>query len=434
MDNKQIVEKAFTSSDLLSGGYLNPTQQGQFIVLVKKFSKLLSMVRFIPMSRPKQTIDKMHISEPISESAAENSNLNDTGAAQFNQIDLVAKKVRSSWRITTETLQANIEQGSFEDTLMEAMTERIATDMELLAIQGDDSLTGVDPMERLLKRLDGWDVLTAGSHIVDADGDAVSKNLFAGMLRAMPKQFKQDPNLRWLVSDTIANDWMNLLSERGTAVGDAALGGQGLNPFGHPLVTVPLIPDDQAISIVAATAAQVAGIRAGPFDIVTGTNDQTKVDNNAGSGPVEVTLTAGVHETVEIARQINVAIIAGGITDIVASDNGDGQLLYVCTTTGTTSKVIIAAGTNDANTTLGLTVATTTGSDAGTGGDVLEGSFILLTNPLNLIFAMLAGTRIFSEFNKEYDRIDTVVYNQVDVDVENIDAVVKAINVRREAL
>lgn len=431
MDNKKIIEKAFESSDLLSGGYLNPTQQGQFIVLVKKFSKLLSMVRFIPMSRPKQTIDKMHISEPISESAAENSLLNDTGAAQFNQIDLVAKKVRSSWQITTETLQANIEQGSFEDTLMEAMTERIATDMELLAIQGDDSLVGVDPMERLLKRLDGWDVLTAGSHIVDADGDAVSKNLFAGMLRAMPKQFKQDPNLRWLVSDTIANDWMNLLSERGTAVGDAALGGQGLNPFGRPLVTVPLIPDDQAIAIVAATPAQVAGIRAGPFDIVTGTNDALSL-TSALAGPIVTTITEGVHETVEIARQVNVALVAGGITDIVASDNGDGQLLLATNTTGVASVVTINASTSAV--TLGLTVATTTGSDAGTAGNVLEGSFILLTNPLNLIFAMLAGTRIFSEFNKDYDRIDTVVYNQVDVDVENIDAVVKAINVRREAL
>jgi hypothetical protein len=166
---------------------------------------------------------------------------------------------------------------------------------------------------------------------------------------------------------------------------------------------------------------------------VTGSNDQTSIDNNAGDGPVVVTFTAGVHETVEIARQINVAL-SGTIADIVASDNGEGELLLVCTSTGATSKVIIAAGGNDANATLGLTAGTTTGSDAGSAGTVLEGSFVLLTNPLNLIFAMLAGTRIFSEFNKDYDRIDTVVYNQVDVNVENVDAIVKAINVRREAL
>jgi len=47
---------------------------------------------------------------------------------------------------------------------------------------------------------------------------------------------------------------------------------------------------------------------------------------------------------------------------------------------------------------------------------------------------MLAGTRIFSEFNKNYDRIETIVYNQVDAKVENIDAIVKGINVRRQAL
>jgi len=316
------------------------------------------------------------------------------------------------------------------------MTERISTDLELLGIQGDiTTYTGpTDPMSRLLKRLDGWDLLTNGCHIVDADGQEVSKNLFAAMLRAMPKQFKQDPGLRWLVSDTLSNDWMNLLSERGTGVGDAALQGTGLNPFGRPMVMVPLIPDDKTLSILAATPADVKGNRFGPFAIVTGTNDQTSINNNAGAGPVVVTLTNGVHETVEIARQINVAIIAGGITDIVAQDDGEGRLEFVTNTEGATSQVIIAAGGNDANATLGLTAATTSGSDAGSAGNVLEGTFVLLTNPLNLIFGMLAGTRVFSEFNKNVDQIETVVYNQIAVELENVDAVVKGTNIRRQAL
>lgn len=106
-------------------------------------------------------------------------------------------------------------------------------------------------------------------------------------------------------------------------------------------------------------------------------------------------------------------------------------MLYT-TTTGAAAQIILGASTFLA--TAGLTAGTYAGHNAGSAGTVYEGSFVLLTNPMNLIFGMLAGTRIFSEFNKNYDRIETIVYNQVDAKVENIDAIVKGINVRRQAL
>jgi len=434
--NENLIEKAFESAGFLTGGVLNATQQDQFVTYVKKFSVLLGMVRFINMPNPKYDIDKMHISEPVTESIGENSVSAYRGSGVFNRVELSASKVRSAWDITTESLQSNIERDGFEDHLMETMTERIATDLELLAIQGDVTTTGTTPMQRLLVRLDGWDIQTNGAHIVDADGDEVSKNLFAAMLRAMPKQFKQDPGLRWLVSDTLANDWMNLLAERGHAVGDAALQGNGISPFGKPMIVVPLIPDDKALSLLAATPANVKGNRFGPFTTTAALN-QLSLNNNAGLGPTTVTLTVGVLETVEVARQINAALVTawGAAKDFVAQDDGEGRLEFVGTATGATNQVIIAAvGGRDVLPTLGLTAGTTSGSAAGSAGTVYEGTFTLLTNPMNLIFGMLAGTRVFSEFNKDYDRIETIVYNQVDAKVENINAIVKGVNIRRQAL
>jgi hypothetical protein len=433
--NQEIIEKTFTSAKFLTGGELNPTQQDQFVAYVKKFSRLLGMVRFINMPSPKYDIDKMHISEPVTVSVAEAECSPGWSSGQFNQVQLSAEKLRSAWNITTEALQSNIERMGFEDHVMETMTERIATDLELLAIQGDTTISGTDPTSLLLVRLNGWDVQTNGAHIVDAAGDEVSKNLFAAMLRAMPKQFKQDPGLRWLVSDTLANDWMNLLSERGTAVGDAALQGTGLNPFGKPMIMVPLIPDDKAVSVLAATPAGAPANRFGPFNIVTGSNDVLMVDINNG-GTRTITLTQGVLETVEIARQINAVFVTNSDT-AVAMDNGEGQLIIVTTNTGAAAEIDIKnlVTGSTALVTLGYANGVVvTGSDAGSAGDVYEGTFVLLTNPMNLIFGMLAGTRVFSEFNKNCDTIETVVYNQVDAKVENIDAVVKGINVRRQAL
>lgn len=432
--NSEIIEKTFDSAKFLTGGELNPVQQDQFVSYVKKFSVLLGMVRFINMPNPKYDIDKMHISEPVTVAVTEADATTDRASGVFNQVQLVAEKVRSAWDITTEALQSNIERAGFEDHLMETMTERIATDLELLSIQGDVTTTGTNPTERLLVRLDGWDVQSEAAHIVDADGDEVSKNLFAAMIRAMPKQFKQDPGIRFLVSDTLANDWMNLLAERGYAVGDNALQGNGISPFGKPMVMVPLIPDDKALSITAATPANVKGDRYGPFEIVAATNSQLDISDGSTSLS-DVTLTAGVHETVEVARQLNAAMITGGITTIVAQDDGDGRLEFVSNITGVAADITLGTGTLDFLVpTAGIAAGTYNGSDAGSAGTVYEGTFVLMTNPMNLIFGMLAGTRVFSEFNKDIDQIETVIYNQLDAKIENIDAVVKGVNIRRQAL
>ena len=58
----------------------------------------------------------------------------------------------------------------------------------------------------------------------------------------------------------------------------------------------------------------------------------------------------------------------------------------------------------------------------------------MLCNPRNLIFGMLDSTRIFSEFEKNYDRIETIMYNHVDAKIENLDAMVLIDNVRLRAL
>jgi len=431
--NRELVEKTFDTASFLNGGELNPTQQDRFITLVKQFSVLLGQVRFIPMPTPQYTVDKMHISEPVTEAIEENTTSANLAEGRFNQVTLQAVKLRSAWNITTEALQSNIERDDFEDTLFQRMTERIATDLELLAIQGDTTIVGTDPRARLLRRLDGWDIQSAGAHIIDAAAETIEKNMFAQALRTMPKQYRNDPGLRWLMSDTLATDWMNLLAERGTAVGDSALQGVGLNPFGKPMIQVPLIPDDKPLVLADATPAYTVGVRSGPFEVVTGSNDQFTI-TDALATAVAVTVPAGTWDTVTVAASINAQMIAGGITLIVCSDDGDGQLKFETTDTGVAATFTLAAGANDFLVTAGVTPAVYTGAAAGTGGTVDEGSFIILTNPLNMIFGMLDGTRVFSEFNKDYDRIETVVFNQVDAKIENIDALVKVINVRRQQL
>jgi hypothetical protein len=449
--NEEMIEKAISTSDLLSGGLLNPLQQTQFITLVKKFSVLLPISRFIRMPRPLMDVDKLWIGEPVTESVDEATDTGNQSRTKHQRIVLRAQKVRSAWNITTEVLQGNIEQNEFEQTVMNTMVERISTDMEDLAINGDTTDVGTTPRDRLLRRLNGWNVQTDGSHIVDVKGASIQKGIFSEMKRRIPKQYKNDPGLRWMTGDAIATDWADVVSDRGTILGDAALQGAEMSPLGTPMLRVPLIFDDMPITITQSTSAEFLGAEFGPF-IITSTNDTIKLKVDAAPvAGATIVLTHGTLNTVEIARQINAALKAAipSLVADVASDDREGRLLLKSPTSGAASELRLmpVAAASQAYTTLGLLGPNSipidpfpgadvvkTGEASGTPNTVFEGSFIWLANPKNFIWGILDGTRIFTEFNKNTDQIETIVYNQVDAQIENVDAVVKTKNIRRRTL
>jgi len=447
MRNGEMLEKSIKTADMTTGGLLNPQQQKQFITLVKKFSVLLPQTRFVEMPRPMMDIDKLWVGEPVTESVDEGVDTGNLSRAKFQRITLVAKKVRSAWNITTEALQGNIEQNDFEQTIMDTMVERIATDLEMLFIQGDTTLT----TNGLLRRFDGILKLTDNAHVVDVKGDSISKGMFAAMKRAMPKQYKNDPALRWLIGDSLAVDWNDTVSDRGTMLGDAALQGAEMAPLGTSMTRVPLIPDDMPITINSGKAAQVVGVKYGPFEISA--DNDTMILNIDGLGLVTVTLNHGTLNTTDVCKKINdtlVANVAYGIQyEAVATDNRMGQIRLESPTVGVASSIVLmpVAVASQAYTTLGfaadpapadptvpLAPVTYSGVGSGTYTTANEGSAIFLVNPKNFVWGILDGTRIFTEFNKNTDQIESIVYNQVDCAVENVDAVVKAVNIRRREL
>lgn len=433
--NEEFI-KAITTSDFAGGGTLKPEQQKQFIWMVKDQSHLLKYVRFETMKQKTKDIDKLWIGEPITEGAGENTEAGyDNSKVETQSVNLSTTKVRSSIAVTHDSLVDNIEQEDFEDNLMKNATTRVSTDMEMLAIQGDETKysAGTTKVAKLLKVKNGWDILTNSAHILDVAGGNISKKLFARMFRQLPIAYRGDPGLRWVISSTTLVDWQDLISDRATTLGDDALKGMKIAPHGIPFLPVPLIPDNQDVSTTAVTAGYQLATNFGPYRIGS-SNNKLKIDvDNAGTGTgVEVTIASGTYTASELAAKINAAdaSFAG-----IASDSGDGRLLIQSTTTGATSEIDIQAPSADsAYAEIGLTVAVDTGSDAGTADTMPEGSFMLLCNPKNLIFGMTGATRTLSEFNKDKDRAEIVIYNYVDMKIENTDAIVKAKNIRMRDL
>jgi len=451
--NEKMIEKAITSTTInQQGGELNNEQQNRFVALIRRYGVMLSMVRFVKMGQPNIDIDKLHIGEPVTVSATEATGATESFVPKFNKITLTSSKIRTDWAMTTELLQRNIEQNKFEATMMRGITERMATDIELLGIQGNttDFGAGTSPKDKLLRVLNGWDQQTDSAHILDVDGAEISKSVFSHMKRTMPSEFKNDSGMRFLLSDNLAVDWQDTLADRATDLGDASLGRMGgLAPYGVPAVVVPLISDDQIItSQTGAQAANVTGDQFGPFFFSEATDIEISVDvgeptiSSSPAVTISLTTAAATLDAVEVAQLINAGLIAdadhGADFKDVARVGKYGQIELVSPTTGATSNIVLGEGalespTSQALTVLGFTAGDTSGT-AALAGTSLDGTHIWLANPQNFIYGVLDGTRIYTEFNRNTDQIEATIFNQVAFNIENLNAIVKAVNIKRKSL
>lgn len=440
---EEILKSIETGTFSGGQGLLDREQQRQFIVLLKRYSSIFGAVRTVVMPQASMDINKLHCGDPITISVTENSNPAQDNRVLSNQVHLDAKKTRSKYDITTEVLQQSIEGDDFELTVMRAMAGRAALDLEYLAMLGDESLTPAahDKLGNLLVGNDGWYKKAHEGHVLDLNGASIEPGIFSEMIRMMPPQYRNDPDLRFIVGETTIIDWQDTLQGRQTALGDSALGNMGPSraPYGKRFLNVPIIPDSMPLTVGEATAAALKGVSFGPFQIETGVNDTLSLVVNGA--PLAIVLTpdplAGTISTLEtrqIVAQINLAFANAGV-QAISYDDGYGRLALKTLATGAAvSLVVTAGGARDVSRTLGLTngVDNATSVGGATSGTVYEGSFIMLTNPRNLLWSILDGTRMFTEYNKDYDRIESVLYNQTDAEIENPDALVLAINLRRK--
>jgi HK97 family phage major capsid protein len=427
--NARIAKTAIETSDFLSAGLLNPEQQEEFVRLVRNGSVLLDEVRQVDMNQSSMQIDKRHVGEPVTRSAQENVDAGYFAKPEMNAIYLNAKKVQSNWAISTETLQDNIEQEQFEQTLMEDFTQRVSKDLELLAINGDTNLPSSTPQGALLSTLDGWAKKAEDGHTLDARGNTINTGLFNRARQSLPKDYRRDPDLMWIVPDAVATDWLDELEgTRQTAVGDRAISGETVNPLGIEMMVVDSIPDNQMVTSPDPTPAYLIGDRQGPFKLVGGTDTLVvDVTNDGSTTNHTINFQHGVHEVSVVANAIEDQTNGGLIVD----GDGEGRLKLQTRDQGQDTAITVDTNaSNSAHNVLGFDGSTYSGADSG--GSVPRGTFMFLTNPENLIWGILEGTRVVSEYDKDFDRVETVMYNQVATAIENPNAIVKVKNIRRK--
>jgi hypothetical protein len=252
-----------------NGGLLNPEQSARFLDYMFDATVIGKVARTVRMKSDTAEIDRMSVGEKLMKLASEADNTAVNSGVTFSKISLTTKKLRMDWELSTESLEDNIEGADLEDHIARLMATQAGNDIEDVLLNGDVSLTG----DALYKSFDGVvKKAKASGRVVDAEGAAVSREVFNKALKAMPRKYKQRRgDLRFLAGSNLIQDFLyaNSIGTNQTIPQDIAssvirggvapLGGPAgyVAPFafGIPIVEVPLLSETQTGTYTTPTGS-----------------------------------------------------------------------------------------------------------------------------------------------------------------------------------
>lgn len=253
MSRRDAIAKATITRTTAEGGLLPPGVSKKFLHVIKDKGVFGKEIRQELKGEPTGNINKITSGRRLIRPATENSDDGYRAEVQFPTTPYAANKMRLPWEVTEDTYHENLEGQSLEQSITDEMTEQFALDLDDLNINGDSAAEGED--EAFLRIDNGLLKLAAsaeGIHRVDGstiNEGALEKGHFFAMAYAMPDKFLNTGRNKWFMSPKRRINWIEAMTDRETAAGDAAIGGgpQFDAPLGTDIIGVPQFPDDRII-------------------------------------------------------------------------------------------------------------------------------------------------------------------------------------------
>lgn len=273
LKNRSAIEKAdLALADLVAGGgVLKPLAAKKFIRLMIKGSELLQQVTAVPMAAPEQSFPKIKFAGRVLQPEPDAGALTPAQRSRpdINSVSLNAKPFKAEVRIPDRALDDNVEEGELRQTLMEMLAEACARDMEDIVINGDTA--SPDPV---LAQLDGV-LKKAVSHLVDAVGGPLTKELLVDMLMSIPSEYtKVRKEMRFYTSTNAELDYRKTLADRETTAGDKFLETDApIVSSGIPILPLALFPEN-----LGATGAQTSVLLTHPKNVYVGIRRRIQIE------------------------------------------------------------------------------------------------------------------------------------------------------------
>ena len=246
--NKTLVEKAnLEVSDLISdGGYLPTDVAREFVVDMIKESVMMRQIKVETLKSHTKTYPKIGISGKVLKPGTSGQALAaaDRVKPATDDVTLNTHLMKAEIRLNDEVLEDNVEGGTLKTTIMNMFKEHMALDMDDVIVNGDDSgTTGT-----VLDLMDGM-LVSATSHVVNGGTVTINDGMFRDAVKEMPSQYNREKRKqKFFSSEDAETDWRDVLSQRGTALGDKYVNSDTpTTPQARPFMPVPIFPDNLGV-------------------------------------------------------------------------------------------------------------------------------------------------------------------------------------------
>jgi len=288
-ENRSIIQKAdFLLAQLAPGGLLLPEQARQFVRLLIDKAVVMPLMTEVSMTSAKVLKEKVQFGSSVLRKGTEAVALPlaDRSRPDTSKVELDAQLVKAECRLSFESMEDNIEQNRFEQTVQEILADRISLDLENLAFNGDTT-----SLDTLLMTLDGF-LKQATTNIVPCGSATLSTTVLKDVLKTMPSAFRMDRRaLRNLTADEAVIDYHDDLALRETTLGDEhILSGETRGYGGIPLLGVPVFPVN-----LGGTTDETSLLLTDPANMLFGIHRQIRIETDKD-------ISAGVYIIVMSAR------------------------------------------------------------------------------------------------------------------------------------
>lgn len=290
----ELVEKsALTVADITNnGGMLNPEQSDAFLRMIQETQTILHDARVEPVDHGTKELDRLGITQRFLDRGTEDDTSQWTNPTAYfakeqkptlGKIPINTQKVSGRASVSYETLRRNIEKENFADSLVQAISERVAFDLEDLSLNGDKAINvNVDSylslVDGFLKRIKAG----APNNAFDFAGAAFKGTIFRQLIRVVPGKYRRQlSQFRFYVSHSIALAWLDSLAGRQTPGGDVwQTKGDGGNNVGlilPPAYQVPVIACDSMPDNLGPNGDQGTILFTHPKNLIYAIEDQIRI-------------------------------------------------------------------------------------------------------------------------------------------------------------
>lgn len=232
------------TADLEDGGLFTPEQSKEFFLLAFEEDEFGSQHRVELRKARTGEIDRLFIQPRQMRRRTENVDSGFRAKPSHSKVEYSLQGTTIPFEITEESLNYNIEEEGYEDTVVARFAERFGLDAIDLGFNGDTAFVGDD--SDFLNTKDGWlKEITANGNNTDGSGTNsgnIHHDHFFKAVESLPERHRSRLNkMAWVGSMNLQVNYMKFLAKRATTGGDASLGGQGpwKTPLGLPWISTP---------------------------------------------------------------------------------------------------------------------------------------------------------------------------------------------------